>query len=260
MSQGILRFALLGCVVMTGASGTSARDPSPVQAYLQEALKPATVEVLDGDRVAITADFRRKNLEFAKLFDQKAGRKHDQSFEFRGGDFGIRLSNDGAAFLNCWFTDDVTCEIKYRQSNRSFLDKQIVAVAFRNAQGDYLGNNAGTQLVRSESGKMLTQGKTMPIPAKTSETFKFVMKDGTFAIYRRDEQEQATSYPRKAFASGQVGFIWDGGASGNIMSISITGKLDVKKLHEEMQRAAADAGHQGQGKGAEREASAKKKP
>ena len=43
------------------------------------------------------------------------------------------------------------------------------------------------------------------------------------------------------------------------MSMSITGKLDVTKLEEDMRKAASEAGREAQGKGAERKAGEKKK-
>jgi hypothetical protein len=151
---------------------------------------------------------------------------------------GLRLSNAGIAHLNLWFLDDVEAEISYVGSTTS-SPKQVAALVFTNAKLSSIGNNHGTQCATYSKGlpQKAPRGTYEAIPNYTLVKLKLVVRNGSFEAWREGKKRQSMEYKPKDFASGRIGFIWKEARS-FVSRLEVTGRIDAKKMAEELRKAA----------------------
>lgn len=235
---------------------------TPEEQYIRENLEklfsPTKVEFLDDGRVHLIFNFGEKKEEHMPIFTPPISENIRSTFrwaldgEFTVGTWGrardpevsgyrcegIRIGNSGAAHLNLWFEDDVEAEIAYIQSVTS-TPRQTIAVVYTNPKGQSIGANFGSQCAFFSAGALTKQtGSFESVRNETETRIKVVVKDGSFTAYRDNKKRDTAKYPEKNFASGRVGIIWGGGVASFIHRLEITGKIDAKKMAEEMKKGA----------------------
>jgi hypothetical protein len=229
------------------------KSPSIDEKYVLDNLKTylnaTEFEALPDGRVKIVLDLSEKKDEWVPLFQPKVEKEMQKQFRwsigreetyFRGyvnghqWTVGLRIANQGAAHLNCWFTDDVEAEVDYIQAT-SVSAQQSAAVVFTNASGKSLGSNFGTQCTTYASGvKKSGKGPWVNLNSFNPAKFKLVVKSGSFEAHRDGKKQETAEYKGNDYASGRIGFIWAGGMAAYFHRLAITGRVDVKKMAAQM--------------------------
>ena len=234
-------------------------DEQFVRENLEKYLSPTKIEFLEDGRTALAFDFGDKKSEHMTIFtppisgDKAAKFRYSLRGEFGGWGGGawssgagggendaywegIRISNEGMAHLNIWFTDDIEAEMYYIQSVTS-RPEQIVAVLFTNASGNSLGSKFGSQCTTFARGKVQkVKGEPELVKNEVGTKMKLVVKGGKFEAYRDNKRRSSMEYSQKSYASGKVGMLWAGGVASFIHRMEITGKIDAKKMAQEMKK------------------------
>lgn len=244
------------------AKSEAEKKLTPEEQYVRENIEklfsPTKVEFLDDGRVHLIFNFGEKKEEHVPIFTPPISENLRSTFRWAAdGEFtmgtwgrardpefsgfrceGIRIGNSGAAHLNLWFEDDVEAEIAYIQSVTS-TPRQTIAVVYTNPKGQSIGANFGSQCAFFTAGALTKQtGSFESVRNETETRIKLVVKDGSFTAYRDNKKRDAAKYSEKNFASGKVGFIWGGGVASFIHRLEITGKIDAKKMADEMKKGA----------------------
>jgi len=238
----------------TGATGKTAKkkaslDEQYVLDNIESFLSPTKMEVLPDGRVKLSFDFSQKKEEHEAVFTPRVSKDINNVFrwslryEYAGwyggtstkaddGNYyygALRISQQGAAHLNAFFTDDVEAEIQFA-NGASTSQTQTVAVVYTSGTKS-LGSNWGTQAATFESGKLKgRKGAVENAAMDTDVRAKIVVRNGIFEAHRDGRQKQTQNYNPKNYASGKIGFIWGGGLAGFVYKLEITGRLDAKKM------------------------------
>lgn len=232
-------------------------DDEYVQENLESFLHPTSIKWLPDGRVNLVFDFQKKEPEHETIFTQKissetqskfrwtvrwedgwTGTDTSKSDDVRWYDGGLRMGMDGRVLLNCWFTDDVEALVYYAQYV-SFNPKHFFALAFSPDGNKMIGGNYGTQAISMAGGRIEKRKGTVEQVAN-NQGFKMLLKvkDGTFEVHRDGRLKEKLDYSKKAYASGRLGFSWGGGVAIICPKIEITGRIDSKKMAQELRKAS----------------------
>ena len=109
----------------------------------------------------------------------------------------------------------------------------VTAVVFCNEKGLSVGSNFGTQCVLFKGRRLAKKSgkKAGAVAFNTTAKIRLKVKDGRFEAHRgtSSKARDTMSYAGKSFESGRVGFVWGGSTAATIMSLEVTGKVDVEK-------------------------------
>ena len=221
-------------------------DEAYVFANLEKFLSPTSIEIGENDIVTMTFDFRDRREEHGTIFSPNVSGKIqdgfrwslDREYIWNAGldDRGIRVSDNGMALLDCWFTDSVEAEIKI-VNGVNFSKRMHASVIFCNDKGVAVGSNLGTQCAMYQKGRPRgTKGELEPIVDGGVISNKLVVRDGMFEAHRNSRKKAEFKYPAKSFSSGRVGFAWGGNLMAVISELKVTGKIDAAKMAKVMQR------------------------
>jgi hypothetical protein len=237
----------------TGATAKAAKkkpslDDQYVLDNLEKFLSPTKMEVLPDGRVKLLFEFSEKKEEHEGIFTPRVAKEVQSTFRWSvpgeyAGYYGtsarsvdgtyyygaLRISQQGAAHLNAFFTDDIEAEMQFANGS-STSQAQTVALVYTSGSKS-LGSNWGTQIATFESGKMRgRKGAVENAAIDTGVKIKLVVRNGIFEAHREGRQKQTDKYNPKSYSSGKVGFIWSGGIAGFVYRLEITGRLDSKKM------------------------------
>jgi hypothetical protein len=231
-------------------------DEAYVREKLPEALHPTKIQFLEDGRVKLDFNFLEKKPDHAKIFAPPVTNDIQSTFRwtvrgeeslsyFKDGSSrltrgGLRIANKGAAFLNCWFLDDVEVELDYTHS-ANFDPRQIVAVVFQGESGKAVGSNFGTQCATYAGGLPRGDPKGMPEAPmiRSSVEFKLVVRNGSFEAHLDKRLKQSMPYTKRELGSGRVGFLWGPNIAGIVKKLEVTGKLDLKRMAKELRKGGA---------------------
>lgn len=238
----------------------AAQKLSPEEQYvrdnLEKFLSPTSIQFLEDGRVNLIFNFGDRKEEHTNIFTPPISETAPSAFrwaldgEFTTGTWGrsrdrelsgfrcegIRIGDKGVAHLNVWFQDNVEAEMAYIQCVSS-TPRQMVALVFTNASGESIGCNFGSQCVVLKSGAVAkVTGTAEKVLNETETRFKLEVRDGTFTAYRDNRKRDTAKYTPKKFASGRIGFVWGGGVASFIHRLEITGRIDAKKMAQEMKK------------------------
>jgi hypothetical protein len=235
-------------------------DEQYVRDNLEKYLSPTTINFMPDGRVKLVFEFGKQLEEHEGIFTPRVSKDVRSKFRWslrnewgwgwgytgstknKDGEWeymweGLRIANDGSAHLNCWFTDDVEAEVSYVQAVSS-SPKQTVAVVFTNTSGNSVGSNFGTQCVTLASNGAISKraGNIESVPTDRGFKLKLGVRDGKFEANRDGKQKSTMDYNKKNYASGRIGFIWGGGVASFIHRMEVTGKIDAKKMAEQIRK------------------------
>jgi hypothetical protein len=236
----------------TAASKTAKRpsiDEEYVRANLEKHLSPTKMEWLPDGRVKLTFDFSAKKEEHSDIFTPRVAKEPNSIFRWSlayeyAGWWGrtiddttssyygaLRVSQDGAAHLNAWFTDDIEAEMWFA-NGASTSNRQTIALVYSNGNKS-IGSNWGT-MAASFQGRGIKGGKGTVENASmdTSVRIKLIVRNGVFEAHRDGKLKQSEKYAPKSYASGKIGFIWGGNLAGFIYKLEVTARPDAKKMAE----------------------------
>lgn len=227
---------------------TVVKPSSPDEAFVKENLKdilaPTTIKFLDDGRVHMTFDLKAKSEDHSAIFTPVVGGRLKDRFRWSiddeewvvGGEAGLRVSDQGMAVMNCWYTDDVEVEVQMLQ-HIAHTQKHIMAIIFCNDHGKAIGTNYGCQVANFVQGRPAGfRGKSDPITFEAVAKVKLVVRGGECQGFRENRPREKMKYGKKSFASGRVGFAWGGSIAGTISNLEIKGKLDYARMAKEMRR------------------------
>lgn len=219
---------------------------SPEERFVRENLKdylhPSTLEFLQDGRVKMAFNFETKSEEHNSIFTLPIGGTMKDVFRWSvrdeeywvGSGIGLRISDKGMTHLKAWFVDDVEAEITYIQTHNQ-NDRHTAAIVFTNAKGQSVGSNYGSQCVTYNRGAPTKAlGKVQPVIYNQVAKLKLVVRGGTFEAFREGSARSNAKYSHKTYSSGQIGFLWGGRLASIIPSLSIVGKIDYKRMSEQM--------------------------
>ncbi len=229
-----------------GKTGTEKETTAPLSIddeYVREGLAahlhPTKLEWLPDGRVKLMFDFTDKNGDMAASWTPKVSSEVNSKFRWalRGEYYGLRMSMEGQALLDCWFSDDVEVEATYRQGINHGA-KQMFAVVFANASLKGIGCNFGTQCATFVKERIeKASGTVDSLLIRETARFKLVVRGGTFEAFRQGRSRAKQGYSPKTFASGKVGFAWGGGIAAGVQRLEITGRVDAKKMAPLLRKA-----------------------
>ena len=207
-------------------------------------LNPSTLEWHEDGRVTMAFELGKKSGDHEDIFSTPVGAKSSDTFRWSvdqedfvvGGIPGIRISDKGMVMLRAWYTGEVEAEIEYRQYINQ-EKRHIVAVLFQNEKGLALGSIFGNQCAMFSKGKIRNRTKE-PIKGVVFDAtarIKLTAKDGGFEAHRDGYLSSKQKYKPESFERGQIGILWDGSIAGIVGNIKVTGKLDYKKMKEEIE-------------------------
>ena len=226
-------------------------DEKFVREKLEEYLSPSSLRFLRDGRVHIVFNLSNKNADQQTSFTPHIAsdlassfrwtRSRDEKGEQQLGikstepvTRGVKVADNGTAFLNCWFLDDIEASCDYAPVGTASR-KQRVAPVFGARRKHLAGSNLGTQCVTFNRGRLTgVHGKAGSLAFKETLRFKLVVKDGTFEARFQKRTQQEKRYKLDRFKRGQVGFLWSGGAAGIILQFEVIGKLDYPRTAEEI--------------------------
>lgn len=238
----------------TAATKTAKRpsiDEEYVRANLEKHLSPTKMEWLPDGRVKLLFDLTAKKEEHGDIFSPRVSKEVNSTFRWSlrneyAGYYGraiddeltsyygaLRISQDGAAHLNAWFTDDIEAEMWFANGT-STSNRQTIALVFSTGNGTKsIGSNWGT-MAATFQGRGIKSGKGTVENAAMDTTLKvkLVVRNGIYEAYRDGKLRQSDKYVPKNYTSGKVGFIWGGNVAGFIYKLEITGRPDAKKMAE----------------------------
>jgi hypothetical protein len=218
----------------------------PNEKFVKENLKEfihGTISFARDGTTTIEYDLTKKATEFQNDFTPGISPKVPAKFRWSnweedrslGSNPGIRISDDGAAFLNVWFTDDVEATMEYL-NGISWSKKQVCAIVFQTKGGKGIGNNYGGQVASIQSGVWKggdpAVAETLPFNDSAKITLKLAR--GTCEVLRNEKPRKSIKYPPKAFSSGRIGFVWGGKLAGTITGLKVRGKLDIPAMMKVM--------------------------
>jgi hypothetical protein len=235
-------------------------DEEYVRSNLEGFLHPNAIQWLDDGRVKLSFDFTEKNPDHETIFSPKVSSEINSKFRWsvrgeygwsytgtgtssssKNSDWyygGLRMGNDGQAYLNCWFTDDLEVDASYVQFV-SHNAKQSFGVVFCNELGKAIGANYGTQCATYSNGKISSKKGTIDqVLNEHGLAFKLKVKDGNFEAFRDGRSKAKMEYTKKSYPSGRVGFIWGGGVASIVHRLEIVGRIDAKKMALAIRNAA----------------------
>ena len=225
-------------------TGPGSPDAEYVKAGLKDFIQ-GTVSFAQDGTVTIEYDFKLKKEEFQDDFLPPINNKPQGTFRWSvyqeertiGGDYGVRVSDRGATFLNVWFTDDVEAEAEFLQGI-GWSPRQVCAVAFQTKGGKAVANNFGSQCAAfsgpaQQSG---TPAKTESCPFDKRVKIGLRLKDGSYEALRDGKSRGSAKYSPKSFSSGRIGLIWGGNLAGTLTSLRVKGKIDFAATAQEMRK------------------------
>jgi hypothetical protein len=236
--------------------GTEKSEPasgpadSPDAAYVKANLKDfihGTVSFSQNGTVSIEYDLHSKNEAYQEDFRPPISTRSMDVFRWSlyqeerviGGDFGLRVSDKGASFLNLLFVDDLEATAEFLQGI-TWTKRQFCAVVFQGKGGKGIGNNYGGQCAVF-AGSAYQGGK----PATTETTvfnnrvkIGLKVRGGTYEALREGKPRASAKYSPQSFSSGRVGLIWGGNLAGTMISFSVKGKIDYPAMAKEMKKRA----------------------
>ncbi len=231
----------------TSSNAKKSTEPTPEEfEQLKTRLKESIHGIVSFDAdgtINIDYDLKQKKEDFQADFQPPISTKPQSNLRWSlyqeertiGGDYGVRISDSGAAFLKVWFVDNVEATVEFLQGI-SWSKRQILALVFQAKDGKAIGNNYGGQCATFQSGK-LTGGK----PAETETTsfnstvqIGLKVKDGNQEALRGGKSRTTAPYNRRNFASGRVGMIWSGSVTGTVTRLSVRGKIDYAAMVKEL--------------------------
>jgi hypothetical protein len=235
-------------------------EESEVRQGLKEFLHPTSIEFLPDGRVKLVYDFKKRDEDTGKAFGPKppgnepkdkfrwalpweegsygsSGSSSSSSSSSRYGYAeGLRVGMEGLAYLDCWFKGEVEAEMDYLQGV-GVNARQQAALAFINPSWGSLAATVGAQCALFQKISIQkVKGATDPYVSWKVLTVKLAVKEGKFEAYRGGKLKQEMDYSAKNFSSGRIGFIWSGGVAAFISRLEVVGRLDVKKMAEEMKK------------------------
>ena len=161
-------------------------------------------------------------------------------FGGRGSRGGLRVSDRGITAVKCWFFEDVDAEMTF-SAGASFHKNNVMTLGYYNKRGNGVGNNMGTQSVQLKRGKILKNrvgklnGKNLNL--WHGEKIKLSVKNGKAKSYLSGKKTAERKYRRRGMESGRIGFLWGGRMAGMITNLRIVGRIDAKKMADEMKKA-----------------------
>ena len=231
-------------------------EPSIDELYIRDTLKqylhPTSLEFLKDGRAKMVFNFDKKEPEHESIFNRRVDSKINSTFRWTVGreermyyrgfnqkpysHGGLRVSNAGIALLNCWFTDDVEAEIQFVMDT-NFSPRRTVALVFSSGK-ETVGNNFGSQCVIYRGGKPRKRaGTSRSMTLTAGRKIKLVVKEGTFEAHQDGREQTSLAYSQKKLGSGKIGLLWGGNAAGMIYQLEVTGKIDEKKMAEQLRKA-----------------------
>ncbi len=222
-----------------------------VKKYLKDHLNPDSLKFLKGGRVQMTFLLSKKNEAHEEIFIPRMGTGVKAPFRWSlegediwvGSDDGIRISDKGFAFVNCWFVDDLEAEASFLQhANQN--PRMHLAVTFGNERGIALASNYGTQCAILKGSRIGKRGKTKAqgIAFDSLTKIKLVVRNGEFEARRGNSSKAKAKmkYKPKQFKSGRVGFSWGGSTAATITRLQITGKIDMPRMAKFLEKKFGD--------------------
>jgi hypothetical protein len=150
---------------------------------------------------------------------------------------GLRFGMDGQVLLNCWFTDELEAEVCFVQGI-GYNEKQQFAFVFVNEQGRGVGSNFGSQPVMFRGNRIeKAQGAVEPVVVDQGMRLRLAVKGGKLDVARGKKSPKSWEYPQKSFATGRLGFVWNGGVACIVTRMEITGRIDAKKMAALLRKA-----------------------
>src|SRR5262245_37034604 len=197
-----------------GAPETGPKPPSGADfEFVKEHLKDfvhGTISFAQDGTVTIDYDFHLKKEEYQNDFAPPISTQNQKTFRWSiyqeehviGGDTGLRISDQGAAVLDVWFTDSVEATAEFLQGI-SWSKRQYLAVVFQAKNGKGFGNNYGGQCANF-SGATYHGGtpQTTEVTAFNSRV-KIGLKvaGGSFEATREGKPRGSAKYPARSFTS-----------------------------------------------------------
>jgi hypothetical protein len=225
-------------------------DEQYVQTNLKDYLHPTAISFLPDGRVKMTFDFSAKSPDHVQALDppiqaltNSAIRwtlpREETYFSVYGDSEygpGLRLSDAGATHIRCWFKDDVEAEMIF-VSGTSASPANVMALVYTNEKGDSIGSNLGAQAGMFTKGKQRKKkGETEKVTIYTATKIKLAVRGEVFEAQGGAARKESLPYARKNFPSGRVGFVWGGKVAGMVPTLTITGRLDVEKMKQELRK------------------------
>ncbi len=228
----------------SSSAGAGGADAEYVKANLKDFIQGTASFAQDGT-LTIEYDFKSKKEEFADDFLPPIANKPQGVFRWSvyqeehviGSDYGVRISDRGAAVLNVWFTDDVEAETEFLQGI-NWSPRQICAVMFQAKGGKAVANNYGGQCANF-AGALLSSAvppKTESCPFDKRVKIGLRLKGGSYEALRDGKSRGSQKYSPKSFASGRIGFIWGGSLAGTLTSFRVKGKVDFAATAQEIRK------------------------
>jgi len=232
-----------------GRKGTSIEEEY-VRERLEKLLRATQSEFLSDGRIRLVYGLKDKNKDQSDIFTPKVGEDPESTFRwtlkreeeytgYTGSTYklsqpGIRVANSGLAFLNCWFQDDVEVEVDFCQAV-SFSRTQTMALIYGPDKAHLVCSNFGSQCITSIKGKRAEKKGTLePCIFDNVVKLKLAVRKGKYKALKEGREKAEASYPSQGFQSGRVGILWGGAAAGVLSRLEIVGRLDYKKMAEEL--------------------------
>jgi hypothetical protein len=110
-----------------------------------------------------------------------------------------------------------------------------MALVFGPDKTHLIGSNFGSQCIASVKGKpSAKKGTAEPCIFDNTAKLKLAVRNGKYQALKDGREKAEASYPSQGFASGRVGLLWGGSVAGTLSRLEIIGRLDYKKMAEEL--------------------------